>query len=83
MPMMDMFMRKSAFRFVLVSTARRALRSEEEATGWFAVALKEEWAAAGSALEVTAFEAAGVVFDWGRCLKDEGRVIDEALSSLF
>ena len=82
-PAMGVFMRKSAFRFVLESTARRALRSEEEVAGWLAVGLEEEWAAAGSALEVAAFEAAGIVFDWERCLKDVGRVIDKELSSLF
>ena len=81
--MMDMFMRKSVYRFVLESTVRGALRSEEEHAGWLAVPLEEEWAAVGSALEVAAFEAAGVVFDRGRCLKDEVRVIDEALSSIF
>jgi hypothetical protein len=80
-PAVGVSVRKSAFRFVLASTARRALRFEEEVAGWLAVAL-EEWAAVGSALEVAAFEAAGVVVDWGWVLKDERRVI-EASSLLF
>ena len=36
-PAMGVFMRKSTFRFVLESTARRALRFEEEVAGWLAV----------------------------------------------
>lgn len=66
------FVRKSAFRLVLKSTARRALRSE--VVGWVAVALAEgEWEA-GSALGL----------EW--CLKvdeGEGRVIDEVSGLLF
>jgi hypothetical protein len=82
-PAVGVSVRKSAFRFVLASTARRALRFEEEAADWLVVALGEEWAAAKSALEVAAFEAAGVVVvGWGWILKDERRVIED-LSLLF
>ena len=81
--MMDLFVRKSAFRFALESTARRAVWPEKEHAGRFTVLLEEEWAAVGFAFEVAAFEAAGVVFDRGRYLKDEMRVIDDALSLMF
>jgi hypothetical protein len=39
-PAVGVFVLKSAFRLVLESTARRALRSE--VVGWVAVALEEE-----------------------------------------
>jgi len=77
-PAVGVSVRKSAFRFVLASTARRALRFEEEVSDCLAVSLEEEWAAVGSALGVAAFEA-----DWRRTLKDEWRVIDDEASSLL
>ena len=64
-PAVGVSVRKSAFRFVLASTARRALRFEEEVADWLIVALEKEWAAVGSALEVAAFEGVGVFVDWG------------------
>ncbi len=82
--------RKSTFRLVLESVARRALRSEEAIVVgcWVAGALEEEEdGEAGSALIVLAVAAApGVVVDWRWCLEvdeDEGRVIDDALGLLF
>jgi len=56
---------KSAFRFVLESVARRALRSEEGVVGcWVAGALEEDGREAVSALLILA-AAAAVVVDLG------------------
>jgi hypothetical protein len=75
--------RKSAFRLVLESVARRALRSEEAVVGcWVAGALEEDGREAVSALVIWAAAAAAVV-DLRWRLDDEGRVIGDALSSLF
>ena len=79
--------RKSSFRLVLESVARRALRSEEVIVGcwcWVAGAL-EDGREAVSALVILVAVASAVV-DVGWRLKvgdDEGRVIDDALSLLF
>jgi hypothetical protein len=80
--------RKSSFRLVLESVARRALRSEEVIVGcwcWVAGALEEDGREAVSALVILVAVASAVV-DLGWRLKvgdDEGRVIDDALSLLF
>jgi hypothetical protein len=81
--------RKSSFRLVFESTARRTLRSGE-LVGLVAVVV-EEGGEAGSALvrlELAAFglAAADVNVDWGLCLKvdeDEGRVMRWALGLVF
>jgi hypothetical protein len=77
--------RKSAFRLVLESVARQALRSEEGVFGcwrWVAGVLEEDGREAASALVFSAAAVAAVV-DLGWFLKvgdDEGRVINDALS---
>jgi hypothetical protein len=73
-PAVGVFVRKSAFKLVLESTARRALRSEEVA-GRVVVVEEVEAGSALVGLEVVAaaFGAARVV--------DEGRVIVEERTS--
>jgi len=78
---------KSAFRLVLESVARRALRSEEVVVGcWVAVALEEGDRDEAVAALVTLAAVAAAVVDLGWCSNvgdDEGRVIDDAWSLLF
>jgi len=77
--------RKSAFKLVLESVARRALRSEEAVFGcWCLVAgaLEEDGREVVSPLVILAAVVVAVA-NLGWCLKlgdDEGRVIDDALS---
>jgi hypothetical protein len=79
--------RKSAFRLVFESVARHALRSEDAVVGcWVAGALEEDGREEAVSALVELAAAAAVVVDLGCRLKvgdDEGRVIDDALSSLF
>lgn len=67
--------RKSSFRLVFESTARRALRPGELVCLGLGLVVEERG---------EAWSVAGVVVDWGlKVDEDRGRVIDDVLGSSF